>query len=171
MNPVVSEWRVKRVWLVGASSGIGAALAHALALGLKPDHAAIEGRTSLPKGNAWAEGDVPSATGTRLKGWAAAAGLARGRARVVTEPEGLFSFRSGEILVCDALDPNMTFVAPLAAGIVERRGGMLVHGAIIAREYGIPCVTGIDDATARIRDGQTVLVDGFRGEVLVDPQA
>jgi pyruvate,water dikinase len=147
------------------------ALAHALALGLKPDHAAIEGRASLPKGNAWAEGDGPSATGTRLKGWAAAAGLARGRARVVTEPEGLFSFRSGEILVCDALDPNMTFVAPLAAGIVERRGGMLVHGAIIAREYGIPCVTGIDDATARIRDGQTVLVDGFRGEVLVDPQA
>lgn len=84
-------------------------------------------------------------------------------------PEDLFSFKSGEILVCDALDPNMTFVAPLAAGIVERRGGMLVHGAIIAREYGIPCVTGIDEATLRIRDGQTVLVDGFRGEVTLDP--
>jgi pyruvate,water dikinase len=89
----------------------------------------------------------------------------------VTDPDGLFSFRSGERLVCDALDPNMTFVVPLAAGIVERRGGMLVHGAIIAREYGIPCVTGVEDATARIRDGQTVLVDGFKGEVTLDPPA
>ena len=145
------------------------ALSHALSVGLQVDHAVLEGRASLPKGNAWAEGAAPSAAGVRLKGWAAAAGLARGQARVVTDPEGLFSFRSGEILVCDALDPNMTFVAPLAAGIVERRGGMLVHGAIIAREYGIPCVTGVDEATARIRDGQTVLVDGFRGEVALDP--
>lgn len=88
----------------------------------------------------------------------------------MTEPEGLFSFKSGEILVCDALDPNMTFVVPLAAGIVERWGGMLVHGAIIAREYGIPCVTGVDEATTRIKDGQTVLVAGFRGEVVLDPQ-
>jgi hypothetical protein len=101
------------------------ALAQALALGLAMDDTVREGRASLPKGNAWAESSAPYAQGGLLKGWAAAAGLARGKARVVTAPEGLFSFRSGEILVCDALDPNMTFVAPLAAGIVERRGGML----------------------------------------------
>jgi pyruvate,water dikinase len=147
------------------------ALARAQALGMNMDHAALEGRASLPKGNAWAGEDVHTGTGARLPGWAAAAGVARGQARVVTDPDGLFSFRSGEILVCDALDPNMTFVVPLAAGIVERRGGMLVHGAIIAREYGIPCVTGVEDATARIRDGQTVLVDGFKGEVTLDPPA
>ena len=146
------------------------ALSHALARGLKIDHTEFQGRSTLPKGNVWAEGDEREAAGLRLGGWAAAAGLARGPARVVTDPEGLFSFRSGDILVCDALDPNMTFVVPLAAGIVERRGGMLVHGAIIAREYGIPCVTGVEEATARIRDGQTVLVDGFRGEVILDPQ-
>lgn len=146
------------------------ALAQALYMGLKMDQVVRQDRASLPKGNAWTEADGPTAPGTLLKGWAAAAGVARGNARVVTEPEGLFSFRAGEILVCDALDPNMTFVAPLAAGIVERRGGMLVHGAIIAREYGIPCVTGVDEATLRIRDGQTVLVDGFRGEVMLEQQ-
>lgn len=59
----------------------------------------------------------------------------------------------------------MTFVMPLAAGIVERRGGMLIHGAIIAREYGLPCVTGVADATRRIRTGQQITVDGYLGIV------
>jgi pyruvate,water dikinase len=62
----------------------------------------------------------------------------------------------------------MTFVVPLASAIVERRGGMLIHGAIIAREYGIPCVTGISDATALIKTGDSVTVDGFLGLVIVD---
>ena len=58
----------------------------------------------------------------------------------------------------------------LAAGIVERRGGMLIHGAIIAREYGLPCVTGVADATSRIRTGQRITVDGYLGIVtLGDP--
>jgi len=57
---------------------------------------------------------------------------------VVLTSDDLFEFKAGEILVCTAIDPNMTFVVPLAAAIVECRGGMLIHGAIIAREYGIP---------------------------------
>lgn len=61
----------------------------------------------------------------------------------------------------------MTFVAPLAAGIVERRGGMLIHGAIIAREYGIPCVTGVPDAVNYIHTGDLVTVDGFLGLVII----
>ena len=71
-------------------------------------------------------------------GQPASHGIATGVARVVLQPEDLFRLHKGEILVCDAIDPAMTFAAPLAAGIVERRGGMLIHGAIIAREYGIP---------------------------------
>ena len=67
----------------------------------------------------------------------------------------------------DSLDPTMTFVAPLAAAIVERRGGMLVHGAIIAREYGLPCVTGVPDATLEIHTGDLLTVDGFLGIVVV----
>jgi len=77
------------------------------------------------------------------------------------------SFKAGEILVCDAIDPNMTFVVPLSAGIVERRGGMLIHGAIIAREYGLPCVTGVPDAVEFIRTGDIVTVDGYLGIVII----
>ena len=73
------------------------------------------------------------------------------------------AFKAGEILVCDAIDPNMTFVVPLCSGIVERRGGMLIHGAIVAREYGLACVTGVPDATALIHSGDTLTVDGYLG--------
>lgn len=65
----------------------------------------------------------------------------------------------------------MTFVMPLAAGIVERRGGMLIHGAIIAREYGLPCLTGVADATSRIRTGQNITVDGYLGIVTLGDEA
>jgi pyruvate,water dikinase len=92
----------------------------------------------------------------QLIGQPAGPGIASGLARVILDPAELFQFQKGEILVCDAVDPNMTFVVPLAAGIVERRGGMLIHGAIIAREYGLPCVTGIPGATDLIHSGETV---------------
>jgi pyruvate,water dikinase len=61
----------------------------------------------------------------------------------------------------------MTFVVPLAGAVVERRGGMLIHGAIIAREYGLPCVTGVPEATTQIRSGDEITVDGFLGVVTV----
>lgn len=103
----------------------------------------------------------------QLVGQPACGGIARGRARVVTGFADLPAFRSGEILVCDAVDPNMTLLVPLAAAIVERRGGMLIHGAIIAREYGIPCVNGVPEATGLIRTGSDVTVDGYLGLVVV----
>jgi pyruvate,water dikinase len=70
-------------------------------------------------------------------------------------------------LVCDAIQPTMTHLVPLASAIVERRGGMLIHGAIIARELGIPCVNGIPRAVERLEDGQVVTVDGHLGIVTV----
>jgi len=106
----------------------------------------------------------------QLVGQPAGPGLARGIARVVGGKEDLMSFKAGEILVCDAIDPNMTFVVPLCSGIVERRGGMLIHGAIVAREYGLACVTGVPDATALIRSGDAVTVDGYLGIVVVHDQ-
>jgi pyruvate,water dikinase len=72
------------------------------------------------------------------------------------------------VLVCDAVDPNMTFVVPLAAAVVERRGGMLICGAIIAREYGLPCVTGVPDAVALISGGDRNTVDGYLGIVTLN---
>ena len=89
---------------------------------------------------------------------------------MILETRDLRALEAGEVLVCDAVDPNMTTVVPLAAGIVERRGGMLIHGAIIAREYGLPCVTGVPEATVRIRTGDRITVDGYLGIVTVDRQ-
>jgi len=94
-------------------------------------------------------------------------GIASGRARVVRQHTDLADFKHGEVLVCDAVDPNMTFVVPLVSAVVERRGGMLIHGAIIAREYGVPCVTGISDAAALIKTGDKITVDGYIGIVTI----
>ena len=99
----------------------------------------------------------------QLLGQPASRGLARGLARVINTADGLKDFKKGEILVVDSIDPTMTFFAPLAAGIIERRGGMLIHGAIIAREYGIPCITGVVDATVYINSGDLVTVDAYLG--------
>jgi len=114
---------------------------------------------SLPGAPAWPR---------QLVGQPAGPGVATGRTRVVARQEELLEFKRGEILVCDALSPTMTFVIPLAGAVVERRGGMLIHGAIIAREYGIPCVTGVPDAAESIRTGVRVTVDGYLGIVRVE---
>jgi pyruvate,water dikinase len=99
----------------------------------------------------------------QLRGQPAGPGIARGPAHTIRNAGDLLQFKHGEVLVCDAVDPNMTFVVPLAAAIVERRGGMLIHGAIIAREYGLPCVTGVANVIELVRTGDVVTVDGFLG--------
>ncbi|MGD8520660.1 MAG: PEP/pyruvate-binding domain-containing protein [Desulfobacterales bacterium] len=103
----------------------------------------------------------------QLIGQPAGPGISKGKARVIQQHSDLSNFKHGEILVCDAVDPNMTFVIPLASAVVERRGGMLIHGAIIAREYGLPCVTGIPDATTLIQTGDDITVDGYLGIVTI----
>jgi len=103
----------------------------------------------------------------QLLGQPAGPGVATGLARVVETREDLLAFARGDVLVCDAIDPNMTFIVPMSAAVVERRGGMLIHGAIIAREYGLPCVTGIPDATAWIKSGDRITVDGYLGIVTI----
>ena len=103
----------------------------------------------------------------QLVGQPAGPGVTTGPVRVIEGVEGLFEFQPGEVLVCDAVDPNMTFVVPMASAVVERRGGMLIHGAIIAREYGLPCVTGVPDVTTLVATGDRVAVDGYLGIVTV----
>ena len=103
----------------------------------------------------------------QLIGQPAGQGIGSGNARIINTRDDLGAFRHGEILVCDAIDPNMTLIVPMAAAIVERRGGMLIHGAIIAREYGIPCVTGVPDAIVAIHTGDDLIVDGFLGIVTI----
>jgi pyruvate,water dikinase len=106
-------------------------------------------------------------TPRQLVGQPAAPGLATGKVRRIRAADDVAAVRGGEVLVCDAIQPMMTHVVPLAAGIVERRGGMLIHGAIIAREMGIPCVNGVVDALHLLADGDLVTVDGHLGLVTV----
>jgi pyruvate,water dikinase len=103
----------------------------------------------------------------QLVGQPAGSGIAIGTARVILQERDLALFNAGEVIVCDALEPNMTFIMPLVSGIVECRGGMLIHGAIIAREYSLPCVTGVPDAVSLIKTGDTVSVDGYLGIVII----
>jgi phosphohistidine swiveling domain-containing protein len=114
------------------------------------------------------EGDaVEGAADEGMSGVGASRGLARGRVRVVPDLARLSDVEPGEILVVNNIDPGWTPVFPLLAGLVTETGGILSHGAILAREYGIPTVTGVTDATTRLETGAFVEVDGNRGIVAV----
>lgn len=103
----------------------------------------------------------------QLVGQPVGPGVATGRVCRVSGPRDMARFRAGDVLVCDSIQPSMTHLVPLASGIVERRGGMLMHGAIVARELGRPCVNGIPNAMEILMDGEQVTVDGYLGIVTV----
>ncbi|MCU0607083.1 MAG: PEP-utilizing enzyme [Candidatus Edwardsbacteria bacterium] len=103
--------------------------------------------------------------GAVLRGVAASSGVATGIARIVREPAEAGRFVPGEILVAPYAEPGWAPLFLLARAVVMEVGGSLCHGAIVAREYGIPAVVGVTGATGRIRDGDVITVDGDRGEV------
>jgi len=103
-----------------------------------------------------------------LEGVAASGGRARGVARIVRDPREAARLHAGEILVTQATDPGWTPLFPLVSGLVLEIGGQLSHGAIVAREYGIPAVLNVQGAMRRIRDGQVITVDGNTGKVFMD---
>lgn len=94
-------------------------------------------------------------------------GVAQGIARVVRDPETDEGPAPGEILVCRTTDPSWAAVLIVAAALVIDIGGPISHGAIVARELGIPCVIGTRDGTTRISDGDLIRVDGSAGTVEV----
>jgi len=102
---------------------------------------------------------------TTLVGTGASSGRARGPVRVVRELSGLAEVRPGEVLVTPTTDPGWSSVFPLLSGLVTETGGMLSHGALLAREYGLPAVLAVPGATAVLRTGEEVEVDGSRGRV------
>jgi pyruvate,water dikinase len=105
-----------------------------------------------------------AAAADRLTGTPASAGTAAGKVRVVMDPVGAH-VEPGEILVAPSTDPGWTPLFLTAGALVMEMGGVISHGAVVAREYGIPAVVGVADATVRLRDGQTVTVDGAAGTV------
>ncbi len=102
---------------------------------------------------------------TLLKGTPASSGTIRGHARIVQTIQEAMSLEPGDILVTAATDPGWTPVFPLVGGIVLEIGGQLSHGAIIAREYGIPAVVNVAGAMRLIQDEQVIEVDGSKGVI------
>ena len=113
------------------------------------------------------EPQVHSATtvqGVDLTGTAASAGTVTGVARVILDPVGA-RLEPGEILVAPSTDPGWTPLFLTAGGLVMEMGGANSHGAVVAREYGIPAVVGVPDATERIKTGLRITVDGGAGVI------
>ncbi|WP_435347706.1 PEP/pyruvate-binding domain-containing protein [Haloarchaeobius sp. HRN-SO-5] len=104
------------------------------------------------------------ASSSTLTGTAAAPGVVEGVVRVVTDP-GTERLERGEVLVAPYTDPGWTPLFLNAAAVVTAVGGRLTHGSLVAREYGIPAVVAVEDATTRLRTGERVRVDGTRGVV------
>jgi pyruvate,water dikinase len=111
-----------------------------------------EGRADLPPG--------------ALAGTAASNGIVEGLARIIRDPENEV-LHTGEILVAHSTDPGWTPLFVHAAGVVTEVGGVLTHGGVVAREYGIPAVVSVTGALERIRSGQRLRVDGTRGFVQI----
>lgn len=102
-------------------------------------------------------------------GLGASGGRASGPARVVAELARLEEVEPGDILVAGNIDPGWTNVFPMLAGLVTETGGLLSHGAILAREYGIPAVMGVKDACRKIQTGDTLEIDGSAGTIHTRP--
>ena len=94
-------------------------------------------------------------------------GLVTGRARVILLANDQEQLLPGEILVAPFTDPAWTPYFVTAAGVVMDQGGILSHGSIVAREYGLPCVTNVGNATKHIHTGDYIQVDGNRGQVTI----
>jgi pyruvate,water dikinase len=102
-----------------------------------------------------------------LKGTPASPGIVTAQARVILDPTGA-RLTQGEILVAPSTDPGWTPLFLTAGGLVMEMGGAMSHGAVVAREYGIPAVVGVAGATERISTGQQITVDGVAGTVTIE---
>jgi pyruvate,water dikinase len=115
---------------------------------------------------AYRRDDVPA---DALAGLPVSAGTIEGRARVILDMAAAY-LEPGDILVTAYTDPSWTPVFVSIAGLVTEVGGLMTHGAVIAREYGLPAVVGVEEATRLIRDGQRIRVHGTDGYVEILPQ-
>ena len=105
--------------------------------------------------------DLPAGA---LVGLPVSAGTIEGRARVILDMAEA-DLEAGDILVTAYTDPSWTPLFVAIAGLVTEVGGQMTHGAVIAREYGLPAVVGVEHATRLIRDGQRIRVHGTDGYV------
>ncbi len=102
-----------------------------------------------------------------LQGIGCSPGVTRGRVKVIRDISETHTLEQDDVLVTFFTDPGWTPVLNLVSAVITETGGLLSHAAIIAREYGIPAVLNVNDATALLRDNQTIEVDGDKGEVRI----
>lgn len=122
-------------------------------------------RLLLSDGRAFFDGIADDASdATTLVGSPVSPGSAEGVAHVVFDPHAQ-QLTPGEILVCRGTDPAWTPLFLAAGGLVMEVGGLMTHGSVVAREYGIPAVVGVHQATTRLRSGQRIRVDGSSGRI------
>ena len=110
----------------------------------------------------------PARNPAALRGIGCSNGSVTGRARVIDHVSEFHTIRPGDILVTHFTDTGWTSKFTVLRGIVTEFGGALCHGAIVAREYGIPCIVSCESATRRIRDGSTIMINGATGEVYIE---
>jgi pyruvate,water dikinase len=124
-------------------------------------------RLLVSDGRAYYEGvGAETDTGDSLTGSPVSPGVVEGIVHVVFDPRGA-RLVPGEILVCPGTDPAWTPLFMAASGLVMEVGGMMTHGSVVAREYGIPAVVGVHLATVRLKDGQRIRLDGTSGRIAI----
>ncbi|HSO12115.1 MAG TPA: PEP/pyruvate-binding domain-containing protein [Anaerolineales bacterium] len=124
-------------------------------------------RVLVSDGRAFYEGiGAGTDTGDLITGTPVSPGAVEGIVHVVLDPRGV-QLAPGEILVCPGTDPAWTPLFMAAGGLITEVGGMMTHGSVVAREYGIPAVVGVHQATLRLKDGQKIRVDGTQGKIMV----
>ncbi len=106
----------------------------------------------------------PAEDGT-LRGTGASAGIVRGTARIVLGPADFGRVAAGDIVVAPSSNPSWVPLFGIAGGLLTDTGGVLSHAAVVAREFALPAVVGLGDATTRITEGATVELDGTTGLV------
>ena len=128
--------------------------------------AVVSGQPAAAPSPPAAPGSTPPApTPLILRGLGVSAGRAQGTARVIRQPQEFGRLQPGDLLVCPATDPAWSPLFPLVRGLVVEIGGQLSHGSIVAREYSIPAVVNVPQATSRIPDGATIELDAAAGTV------
>ena len=115
-------------------------------------------------------GRQPSSNPNEIVGVGVSPGVREGTVRVIRNPHGAH-LAPGEILVAPSTDPAWTPLFLTAGGLVMEAGGMLSHGSVVAREYGIPAVVGVGDATTRLKTGERIRIDGTMGTVEIMDRA
>jgi pyruvate,water dikinase len=113
---------------------------------------------------------VEGSTQRLVRGVAASPGSHRGKARVIQSLDQASSLQDGEVLVVRSLTPPWTPYFGIIGAVVTNSGGAMSHGAVVAREFGIPAVMGTGNGTNFIWDGAVVTVDGTAGVVVIEPQ-